>query len=327
MPITRYTAKTTGQLGTVFAHLPLRSGSDRQASDGVSCSICHQITPENLGTAASFNGQFVVAGPDSHGAHAEYGPFSIDPGLMQVMRTSTEGFEPRPGDQTRTSELCASCHTLITKALDSKGNVVGSLPEQVPYQEWLHSDYRDKRTCQSCHMPTVREEAPIARILSTDRQGMARHEFVAANFFMQRVFSRYHDELAAVAPSQEFASAADRTVSYLQTQAAKLSISPPRVAHGRLEAEVAVENLGGHKFPTGFPSRRAWLHLVVRDGSHNTIFESGALHPDGSIQGNQNDIDAARFAPHYSEIRNEDQVQIYESILKDSAGAVTTALL
>lgn len=327
MPIVRYTAKTKGQLGTVFEHLPLRVDGDRQASDGVSCSVCHQITPENLGTAASFNGRFIVAGPDAHGAHAEYGPFNIDPGLMQVMRTSTEGFEPRQGDQTRSSELCASCHTLITKALDSKGNEVGSLPEQVPYQEWLHSEYRDKSTCQSCHMPTVHEDAPIARILSPDRQGMARHVFVAANFFMQRVFSRYHDELAAVAPSQDFSAAADRTVGFLQTQTAKVSVSSPRMAGGRLEAEVAVENLSGHKFPTGYPSRRAWLHLVVRDGSRHTIFESGALNPDGSIKGNPNDFDAARYSPHYSEIRNEDQVQIYESILKDPVGAVTTGLL
>jgi hypothetical protein len=65
----------------------------------------------------------------------------------------------------------------------------------------------------------------------------------------------------------------------------------------------------------------------VRDSSHRVIFESGALNADGSIQGNANDTDPASYEPHYSEIREPDQVQIYESILQDSKGGVTTGLL
>jgi hypothetical protein len=207
------------------------------------------------------------------------------------------------------------------------GTVIGSLPEQVPYQEWLHSEYRDQRSCQSCHMPAVSGTAPVSRVLGVEREGVARHEFVAANFMMQRVFSHYHDELAAAVSPEEFAAAADRTVSYLQSQAAQLSVAVPRVINKRLEADVTVENLGGHKLPTGFPSRRAWLHVTVRDRSRRVIFESGALNPDGSIQGNANDTDPARYEPHYSEIREPGEVQIYESILQDSNGAVTTGLL
>ena len=57
------------------------------------------------------------------------------------------------------------------------------------------------------------------------------------------------------------------------------------------------------------------------------MFESGALHPDGSIEGNDNDVDPKRFEPHYTEIREPDQVQIYEPILHDEHGNVTTSLL
>jgi hypothetical protein len=95
----------------------------------------------------------------------------------------------------------------------------------------------------------------------------------------------------------------------------------------RLQVRVLVQNLSGHKMPTAYPSRRAWLHLVVRDARDNKVFESGALKADGSIEGNDNDMDPARFAPHYREITSSREVQIYEPILKDADGHVTTGLL
>ena len=57
------------------------------------------------------------------------------------------------------------------------------------------------------------------------------------------------------------------------------------------------------------------------------VFESGALNSDGSIQGNDNDADPAHFESHYRTLTSSDQVEIYESILGDSAGHVTTGLL
>jgi hypothetical protein len=100
-----------------------------------------------------------------------------------------------------------------------------------------------------------------------------------------------------------------------------------RVENGRLTTDVAIENLGGHKLPTAYPSRRAWLHFMVRDGAGHVAFDSGAVRPDGGIVGNDNDDDPRRFEPHHVEIRGADQVQIYESILGDVNGAVTTGLL
>jgi hypothetical protein len=116
-------------------------------------------------------------------------------------------------------------------------------------------------------------------------------------------------------------------VNFLQANSARVSIPSIETAGSRLHADVLVENLTGHKLPTAYPSRRAWLHVVVRDRDGNRIFESGALNTDGSIQGNDNDADPARFEPHYREITSADQVEIYEPILKDSEGHVTTGLL
>jgi hypothetical protein len=329
MPITRFEAKLRGARGEVFSHLPFDSDREqgRQAEDGVSCSVCHQIGKEKLGTRESFNGGFVVDPPDAQAEHPEYGPFDIKLGQQRIMRTSSGGFLPTSQEHIRQSELCATCHTLYTTALGPNGKEIGELPEQTPYNEWLHSDYRDKQSCQKCHMPEVAEDVPIAKVLGVPRQGLHQHSFVAANFFLQGMLNRYRADLSVEALPEELSSAAQGTIAYLQAKAARISVDSVTVAPGRLQADVFVENLGGHKLPTAYPSRRAWLHFTVRDRDHRTIFESGALNADGSIRGNDNDADPTRFEPHYAEISNSDQVEIYEDIMKDQGGHVTTALL
>ena len=62
---------------------------------------------------------------------------------------------------------------LSVEALDAQGKAIGELPEQVPYQEWLHSDYKDSKSCQSCHMPVVKEDVPITSVLGEPRADLA----------------------------------------------------------------------------------------------------------------------------------------------------------
>jgi len=119
---------------------------------------------------------------------------------------------------------------------------------------------------------------------------------------------------------------AEKTAEFLQSQAARVTIRDIKARSAQLTLDVLVENLTGHKLPTAFPSRRAWLHVIVRDANGKAVFESGALNPDGSIRGNDNDADPLSFEPHYREIKDSDEVQIYEPILRDQAGHVTTGL-
>jgi hypothetical protein len=91
--------------------------------------------------------------------------------------------------------------------------------------------------------------------------------------------------------------------------------------------DVSVTSTTGHKLPTGYPSRRVWLHLTLRDAAGRMVFESGAVDARGAIAGNDNDVDAARVEPHYDEITRPDQVQIYESVMADRSGQPTTGLL
>jgi hypothetical protein len=329
MPMMRYESKLIGREGEAFVHFPpgQHTPADRLAEDGVSCSVCHQITGEGLGTRASFVGGFKIDTTKPPGERHEYGPFEIDKGHTTIMRSSST-FQPAEDKKViRSSELCATCHTLLTKALDAQGQVVGELPEQVPYQEWLHSKYKDATSCQDCHMPKVLEDVPITSVLGEPRPGFSQHSFVGGNFFMQHLLNRHRNDLGVSAPPEDFNNAALRTIAHLQSEAARISVKRLEIHNGRLEAEISIENLAGHKLPTAYPSRRVWLHVTVRDGLGKVLFESGALHPDGSIEGNDNDIDPSRFEPHYAEITRPDQVEIYEAIMADPAGRATTGLL
>ncbi|MEQ1911648.1 MAG: hypothetical protein ABMA15_22715, partial [Vicinamibacterales bacterium] len=137
MPMMRYEAKLAGGEGTSFAHLPPDPGklSDRLADDGVSCTVCHQITDQNFGKRESFVGGFKIDEAAKPGQRHIYGPFEPSAGHTTIMKSSSS-FQQQQGAHIRASELCATCHTLLTQALDAQGRVVGELPEQVPYQEW-----------------------------------------------------------------------------------------------------------------------------------------------------------------------------------------------
>jgi hypothetical protein len=176
-------------------------------------------------------------------------------------------------------------------------------------------------------MPEIHGQVPITAVLGVPREGAHQHTFVAANFFMLRMLNLYRKDLSVAALPTELTAQAEKTITFLQSQSARVSIPRVELVSDRLHVQVLVQNLTGHKMPTAYPSRRAWLHVTVRDARENKVFESGALHADGSIEGNDNDADPARFEPHYREITSSDQVQIYEPILKDAAGRVTTGLL
>ncbi|HSR68210.1 MAG TPA: hypothetical protein VLU25_09730 [Acidobacteriota bacterium] len=327
MPMSRTQAHADGLKGQIFAHLAQDgSGAAALAADGVSCTACHQILDENLGTRESFAGGYLIDRTTPLGQRWIFGPFEVDAGRRAIMNSASR-FQPLQSAHIQSSEVCATCHTLYTHTLDEDGQVIGELPEQVPYQEWQHSAYRDSQSCQSCHMPVVEGEMPVSSVWGEPRQGFSRHVFRGGNFFMLRMLGRYRDQLGVQALSGELETAARRTVEHLETSSARLSLTDLRLQGNRLQARVLVENLAGHKLPTAYPSRRAWLSVTVSDRQGEAVFQSGAFKADGSIEGNDNDADGSRYEPHHQRIESADQVQIYEAVLADPQGRVTTGLL
>jgi len=328
LPMGRTQAVLDGVAPRAFQHFPVTGSGGAYtelAVDGVSCTVCHQVQDRNLGERESFTGGYSIDRTTPMGERWVYGPFEVDDGRVRVMRSSSE-FLPRESAHIRSAEFCASCHTLFTTALDPQGREVAELPEQVPYLEWKHSAYAVNTTCQDCHMPVVEGETSVTSVLPHPRKELSRHTFQGGNFFMPRMLNRYRADLGVKALPQELEATARLAEENLATQTARVRVAAS-VADGRLTADVAVESLVGHKLPTGYPSRRAWIHFTVRDAGGGTVFESGAFQGDGSIAGNVNDADGARFEPHYTEITSPHQVQVYENIMVDYAGALTTGLL
>lgn len=344
MPMERYQAKAEGLRGQVLKYLAsISSGAAMEepegvledapdpkaalAADGVSCALCHQIKPDNFGKEDSLDGGFLIDVSRKPEERLMFGPFDDPDAGRRRLMNSTTGYIPVKGDHIRDSALCASCHTLLTTALDDKGNPAGTLPEQMPYQEWQHSEFAGSQSCQSCHMPEVKGQAPTTSIHARMHEGVRRHTFVGGNAFLLRMLKNNRDELGVAATSGELEAAARLSEALLAGETADLSVSPPRLSGGRLTFGVRIVSRTGHKLPTGYPARRVWLHVTVRDAQGRTVFESGAPRPDGSIIGNDNDEDGLKFEPHHTRITEPGQVQIYESIMGDFRGRPTTGLL
>ncbi|HKK45265.1 MAG TPA: hypothetical protein VJ964_07080 [Balneolaceae bacterium] len=329
MPMSHYEAKYNGNKAKIFAHLPVNGAANRAdllAADGVSCTSCHQITREKLGSYESFVGRFVIDSLKPMGRREVFGPYPVDPGRSSIMHSSS-GFLQAQSAHIQSSELCATCHTLITKSLGPNGEVIGELPEQVPYLEWRHSSFKDEQSCQSCHMPVIEEEIPISSVMGQPQKHVSRHTFLGGNFFMMKILNRYRNELGVQALPREMEDGILRTVEHLQSKAARIEIDTLQLVHDKLQVQLSIDNMSGHKLPTAYPSRRIWIHLTVQNKAGDTLFESGSLRPDGSIVGNDNDENAARYERHYSRIYSPDQVQIYESIMAGPGDEVTTGLL
>ena len=251
------------------------------------------------------------------------------------------GFLPTPESMTEPhltdSAHCGSCHTLYTPVLDANGVQVpgtdpleyAEFPEQTTYLEWEHSGV--PKTCQDCHLPDAVGSVVISnrpRRLAARNQ-FWQHHFVGGNSYMVGLLEANADALGETADAGHLQDTIKRTVTQLEKETAGLTVTPERTK-SLLTVTVDVENLAGHKLPSGLPSRRCWLHVVVTDASNNnTIFESGRPLDEGRIEGNDaEDPDSPLpYEPHYDTINKADQVQIYEPIMLNTDEEVTYTLL
>lgn len=328
MPIARTEAKASDLSGQMFG-----SGFNNQehylhelAYDGVTCTVCHQIQPDNFGAPDSFSGNFMIDQERPQGQRYLFGPYQINERLSAVM-AGPSGFIPQKALHIQQAELCATCHTLFTPSVNQDDEVVGEFPEQVPYLEWLESDYPGQQTCQDCHMPPADGGVILANTGGPPRSPFSRHLFMGANSYILRILRKFGDELNVTASSADFEDKIAVTLGLLENDTADIEISAGEWTGNFLQAQINLENKAGHKLPSGFPSRRVWIHFVVLDARGRILFESGKFDSTGRILDNDNDLDPGKYERHYEMITEPDQVQIYEPVLVNDLGELTTHLL
>ena len=218
MPAAQQIAHAAGGRGGLRAGRA-RNGAralDAWRRDGVSCTVCHQIAAERLGTPRELQRQLRRRAA----ARQRTAP---------RLRPVRAGCRPPPhhalGDGLRAGAVGA--HTAIRALRDlpharhvargPDGAIIGSLPEQMNYQEWRHSAFfGERRWCQSCHMPRADGPVRVASVLGDDRPTLARHTFLGGNAFMLRLMNRFRDELGMEATPAELEATAQATVRQLE---------------------------------------------------------------------------------------------------------------
>ena len=315
--------KCHSPLGTIQAHLDGRPYSydlmlaDSLGLDGVSCSACHQQPAQNLGKGHS--GNFTI---DTN--RVLFGQF---PNPFQGPMQIYVGFEPKFSDHIYSSGVCAGCHTLITETLQDDGSPTGNFfVEQATYHEWLNSSYPAQgKECQTCHLPFISDGVVIAtdfKVLEK-RKPFGLHQYFGANTAMLDLMKTNRELLGL--PEGPPEQAWDESIANNRqslANAAELTISPLTIDNDTLYFTVQVKNKTGHKFPSGYPSRLAWLQIVLKvENGQDTIYSNGLLNAQGNISGRN-----FPYEPHHQVSKSTEEVQIYEMVMGDMNGQLTTRL-
>ncbi len=246
----------------VSGHATPPDGSAFDAIDrqGIGCDTCHRAT-RSVGADAPYilsDAQLVFTEDTS-----KHGPYedTMSPAHGSVVEQSLAS-----------AHFCGQCHQVTNPDVhlrDAMGKDTGlEFPLDTTYEEWKSSDFGKpgQKTCQDCHMPKKVGMFPVASIFDSPlRQDPREHGFVGGNHWgIKAVMAANPDRAAAYA--KPFALALQATLDNLAAGVElTLSGAPKMITPGgAFQVKVKVENLTGHKFPTGYAeTRRAWVGVTL----------------------------------------------------------------
>lgn len=288
--------------------------NDTLGLDGVSCAGCHTIGPS---AGSTFSG---LTAYDT--TRTIYGPFQNPfAGPMQLY----EGYTPTYSPHMDNAAVCSSCHTLITQTADLSGNLTGDeFVEQATYHEYLNSSFpANNIKCQTCHMPQLADPIVIANgYLSLQaRFPFNQHTFAGANYFMLNLIKNNKTALGAAASDAQFDSSMAATLRMLQQQSVTFDLLTDSITSDTAYYTVDILNKAGHKFPSGYPSRRAVLQLTMTDAAGDTVFQSGIFDENFRVKG-----ETPQYEGHHNVINQNNVSQIYELVMGDVNGDFTSVL-
>ncbi|MBS1764769.1 MAG: T9SS type A sorting domain-containing protein [Bacteroidetes bacterium] len=311
-PAGHYTAMFHGQQHYTLADLV----NDSLGLSGVSCTACHAI-----GDSSTLGSLFTGNIPyDTN--KVMFGPFEFPvAGPMQLY----VGYTPTFSTHVSEGRFCSPCHTLISSSFDLNNVPTGTtFIEQATYHEWLNSAYPSQDTkCQTCHMPQIEDPVVLANgnIGLPGRTPFNLHQFAGANSFMVKLIKQNKTALGVNAPDYNFDSTLVAIDHMLTTQALDATASLNTITNDTAYVDVVLKNKAGHKFPSGYPSRRAVVQMIVTKANGDTLFASGLFDSNYEVVN-----PVTPFEPHHDIITSPNQKQIYEMVMGNVIGNPTTIL-
>jgi hypothetical protein len=182
-------------------------------------------------------------------------------------------------------------------------------------------------------------------------QGFRRHNFSGLNAFLLEMFNQFDDVLGVpktdymTGSKQDLAHAVDSIAQTARGEVASVEVTAGRQGPDRITARVVVQNKAGHRFPSGVGFRRAFLELSVVEtaadagGPERIVWASGRTNELGVLLGADGrplpteffDRDPQsgqqRYQKHHEVITSPDQVQVYETLLRNAKGEFTTSFV
>ena len=194
-------------------------------ADGVSCAVCHQIRSTGPGTSQPNNGNIVVALAWNESAASLRSFRPPSPDNVTRVHVMTTGYTPiavRPYPRSRlVRQLPHSLYRYTRPRRQAGWPATGA---DVRTSSGSTAITVTKQTCQQCHMPVVAEPVAVSTVLGQPREGVRRHSFVGANFFMEGILNTHRDELAVTSQPSELAASAAGITSFLQAQSARVTL-------------------------------------------------------------------------------------------------------
>ncbi len=195
--------------------------------------------------------------------------------------------------------------------------------------------------------PPIAFRAPDKDITMELRDPFYRHTLLGINLFALEMFGQFRTDLGLYQTDPMLPNPDQTTSSHdtavassldLAAKSAKVNILSAKKANGSLQADVEVVNLAGHSLPSGVGFRRAFLSFRVLDSRGRTLWVSGNTSADGVIvDGAGKPLVTEFFGPaqqkfqvhHWKDnpITSEDQVEIYEELVVNPEGRLTTSFL
>ena len=204
--------------------------------------------------------------------------------------------------------------------------------------------------------PAVDHRVPDQQITLQTRADYHRHTLLGINVFALEIFKQFRTELGLydddpmMRPSLNTANGVDTAIEFsskvmAKTMTADVKILSVTKSAGRIKVDVQVTNKAGHSFPSGVGFRRAFLNLRIVDKDGQIVWASGNVAPDNNalaLKGMIVDGDGRplvteaftagqeRFQQHRwvnNPITREDEVEIYEELVTNPEGFLTTSFV